>query len=472
MNLQALKEKTKMGFKNTKLYGLPWYVFLLAAVLTLVATYLGVLPGGMVGCILFMLCLGNLLAWLGEHIPIVRTYLGGGPIVVIFGSALLVYLDLIPSSAIVDGDIVYNMSLPFGQLDLLTEIKQFFSINGGFLDFYIAALITGSILGMNRKLLVKSAVRYFPTIFGGLICAFLLCCLAAWIMGYPVTNALLLIGLPIMGGGMGAGASPLSKIFETSSSMSAAEALSIMTPAIAIGNAISIVLAGVLSKVVRGKLNGNGQLMKNVKYDKSDEENSKKLLKMRDDISIGNLGVGLLASGLFFAMGYVLPGIWNFLDTGFSIHAYAWMIILVAVLKITNIVPVEIEVACHQWYQFILKNMTNVLLAGIGICYLEIGMVIDSFSVTYLLLCSATCVGAFVGAAVVGKFVGFYPFEAGVTGGLCMSNMGGTGDVAVLSSSKRMELMPFAQISSRLGGSVVLLVASLMLSTLAKYIVV
>ena len=51
----------------------------------------------------------------------------------------------------------------------------------------------------------------------------------AAIMGYPVMNALLLIALPIMGGGMGAGATPLSKIFETSSSMSAAEALSVMT---------------------------------------------------------------------------------------------------------------------------------------------------------------------------------------------------------------------------------------------------
>ena len=294
----------------------------------------------------------------------------------------------------------------------------------------------------------------------------------AAIMGYPVMNALLLIALPIMGGGMGAGATPLSKIFETSSSMSAAEALSVMTPAVAIGNAVSIVLAGILVKILKGKLNGNGALMQAGSIDPKELEISPEMQQKRDAISLPNLGIGLLTSGAFFAWGFILAGAWKALGTGIAIHAYAWMIITVAICKITNIVPERIEIACYQWFQFIMKNMTNMLLVGIGICYLEIGTVISSFSVTYLLLCMATCIGAFAGAALIGKLVGFYPFESGVTAGLCMSNMGGTGDVAVLSAANRMELMPFAQISSRLGGAVILLLASLMLSVLAQYIVV
>jgi len=183
------------------------------------------------------------------------------------------------------------------------------------------------------------------------------------------------------------------------------------------------------------------------------------------------MGIGLLTSGAFFAWGFILAGIWKALVPSITIHAYAWMIITVAICKVTNIVPERIEIACYQWFQFIMKNLTPMLLIGIGICYLDIGTVISSFSVTYLILCAATCIGAFVGAALVGRLVGFYPFEAGVTAGLCMSNMGGTGDVAVLSASNRMELMPFAQISSRLGGAIILLLASLMLSVLAQYIV-
>ena len=459
--------------KGLRLFNLPWQIFLIITVVVLAATYLGVLPKGMTGCFVFMIVVGDILAWIGDHTPIIKSYLGGGAIVVIFGSALLVYFNLIPAASVNEaGETVYNMTLPFGQLDLVGNIGTFFKTTGGFLDWYIAALITGSILGMNRKLLVKAAARYFPAIFGGLILAFALCCGVAAIMGYPVMNALLLIALPIMGGGMGAGATPLSKIFETSSSMSAAEALSVMTPAVAIGNAVSIVIAGVLVKVISGKLNGKGQLMQSGSIDPKELEISPEMQAKRDNLSLANLGIGLLTSGAFFAWGFILAGAWKALVPSITIHAYAWMIIAVAIFKIANIVPERIEIACYQWFQFIMKNLTNVLLLGIGVCYLEIGTVIKSFSITYLLLCAATCVGAFVGAAFVGKLVGFYPFEAGVTAGLCMSNMGGTGDVAVLSAADRMELMPFAQISSRLGGAIILLIASLMLSLLAQYLVV
>ncbi len=454
------KEKKPLTFFN-----LPWPIFLIITVVCLAATYLGVLPLGMAGCFLFMIVLGTILGWIGDHTPIIKSYLGGGAIVCIFGSALLVYFHILP-----DG--TFDLPLKSG-FNLVGGINTFCKGDGGFLDWYIAALITGSILGMNRKLLVKAAARYFPAIFGGLILAFGLCMGVAAIMGYPVMNALLLVALPIMGGGMGAGATPLSKIFETSSSMSAADALSVMTPAVAIGNAISIVLAGVLVKVLSSdKFNGHGMLMKAGHMDPKELEISPEMKEKREKINVANLGIGLLTSGGFFAFGFILAGIWKALVPSITIHAYAWMIITVAICKITDIVPERIEIACYQWFQFVMKNLTTMLLVGIGICYLDIGTVVSSFSLTYLLLCLATCVGAFVGASLIGRLVGFYPFEAGITAGLCMSNMGGTGDVAVLSAADRMELMPFAQISSRLGGAVILLLASLMLSLLAQFIVV
>lgn len=443
------KETKTLEKKPYQLYNLPWYLFAIFAVVVLVATYMGVLPSGMAGCFAFMIVLGTVFNEIGDHTPIVKSYLGGGAIVIIFGSAALNYFHLLPES-------------------LVTNITSFFKPTGAFLDFYIAALITGSILGMNRKLLVKAAARYFPAIFGGLILAFALCSGLGAIMGFGWAKALLLIALPIMGGGMGAGATPLSKIFETSGTMTADEALSVMTPAVAIGNAISIVIAGVIVKIlVSEKWNGKGQLMQAGSIDPAELEISPEMQAKRDDIKIGNLGLGLFVSCTFFAFGYILSKIWSSLVPSVSIHAYAWMIISVAICKVTDCLPEKIEIACYQWFQFIMKNLTTTLLVGIGLVYLDLNAVIDSLNITYFLLCLVTCLGAFFGAAIVGKLVGFYPVEAGITAGLCMSNMGGTGDVAVLSAADRMELMPFAQISSRLGGAIILLLGSLMLSTMA-----
>jgi hypothetical protein len=74
-----------------------------------------------------------------------------------------------------------------------------------------------------------------------------------------------------------------------------------------------------------------------------------------------------------------------------------------------------------------------------------------------------TILGAILGAGFVGKLVGFCPIDASITAGLYITNIGGTDDVAVLSAADRMELMPFAQISSRIGGTFILILSSVLL---------
>ncbi len=422
--------------KGYRIQGISLPVFGLITIVVLGATYLGALPKGMVGAFPIMMVLGAIFNEIGNRTPIIKDYLGGGPIVIIFGSAALITYGVLPQTS--------------------GEIMTEFMKGGAFLNFYIAALICGSILGMDRRLLIKAAVRYLPAILGGVIVALSLVGLVGSIIGFGGLNAVLYIGVPIMGGGMGAGAVPLSKIFGEALNKDVTEMLSVMIPALALGNCLSIVAAGLLDKLGKNRpaLTGNGQLLRGAK--KSQEDNNEnETEKVPVDIKL--MGIGLLISTAFFVWGKIL-------GQYIPIHSYALMIISVAIFKMLGVVPRKYEVGAFQWFKFIMINLTPTLLVGIGVAYTDLPQVIASLTLQYLLLVTVTVIGAIVGSAVVGRIFGFYPIESAITAGLCMANMGGTGDVAVLSASKRMELMPFAQISSRIGGAFMLILATAILS--------
>ncbi|MDR3134869.1 MAG: 2-hydroxycarboxylate transporter family protein [Deltaproteobacteria bacterium] len=423
---------------------MPWYYFAIFSVAVMMATYLGKLPEGMIGAFPLMIVLGTFFNQLGERTPIINTFLGGGAIVVIFGTAALSTFKVLPKASI----------------DTMTVFMK----GGGFLDFYIAALITGSIMGMNRQLLVKAAFRYLPVILGGVALALGFSALVGSLIGYGAKETIFFVSIPIMGGGMGAGAVPLSKIFGEGLGTDPATMLSIMVPAVALGNALSIVMGGMLNKLgkVRRRLSGDGQLM--VLGDgkaTAEVEEELKTQEIRDNIDLAKMGTGLMIATTFFAFGALMNMIFP------VIHGYAWMILSVALVKVSGLINQRMEICCYQWFQFVMKNLTGVLLVGIGIAYTNLAEVAAAFSAQYFLLVGVTVLGAIIGAGAVGRLVGFFPIESAITGGLCMANMGGTGDVAVLSAAKRMELMPFAQISSRIGGAFMLILSSVILQFFA-----
>jgi Na+/citrate or Na+/malate symporter len=58
----------------------------------------------------------------------------------------------------------------------------------------------------------------------------------------------------------------------------------------------------------------------------------------------------------------------------------------------------------------------------------------------------------------VARFVRLYPIEAAIVNA-CHSGQGGTGDVAILGAANRMQLMPFAQVATRIGGAITVTLA-------------
>ena len=411
---------------------LPLYLVIFAAIF--VAMLLGWLPSGMLGAFMIMMVFGGLFNYAGNHLPIIKTYLGGGAIVCIFASAILVYTHVIPENVIENIDTFMNTT--------------------GFLNFYIAALITGCILGMSRTLLLKAAIRFLPVALCAMTMAILAVGVVGMVMGYGFVEAIMYVAIPMMGGGMGAGVVPLSGMYAQALGVDAAGIISRMIPASTLGNVTAIVMAGMLHKLgqIKPSLSGNGKLMKKDTDDLSEEE------KPAESIQL--MGMGLITAMFFYLLG-------TFLNKAVpSVHTYAWMIILVAFSKTLGIVPKKIEHAAQQWSQFVMGNWTNALLVGIGISMIDLGAVISSFSITYMILVLVVVGGVALGAGIGGHLVGFYPIESAITAGLCTTNMGGTGDIAVLSSAKRMELLPFAQIATRICGALILVVASILIKIL------
>ncbi len=423
--------------KDIKLAGLRLPIYAVAFVLCIISICTQTLPKGMIGALFLLIIFGEILNVLGNKTPIVNTFLGGGAIVCIFGGAALVYFGLLPEA-------------------ILKNTKTFMKA-GGFLNFYIAALITGSILGMNRKLLIQASLRYLPCIVAAVGVAIIFAGIGGWIFGMSFRESTAYISIPIMGGGMGAGAIPLSKIFAPTLGKSTEQVLSMLVPAVALGNAMAIVAGGFLNKLgkIKPSLTGEGAL---VRVANADLKISKREMK---PIEIQDYAAGIVAATGFFAVGTLVAYLMK--KIGLNIHPYAWMIIAVAVVKMLNIMPDYVENAAEHWYKFVAKNFTPALLVGIGIAYTNLGQIISAITPVYVVLCLLVVIGAIIGGGIVGHLVGFYFVESAITAGLCMANMGGTGDVAVLTASDRMELMPFAQISSRLGGAFIILVASFLI---------
>ncbi|EJL92386.1 Na+/citrate symporter [Herbaspirillum sp. CF444] len=414
-----------------KIGPMPLPVYVAIAAITIIAAINKKLPNDMIGGFAVLMLAGFLLGEIGSRLPVFK-HIGGAAILCLF----------VPSALI-----GFRLMDPEMLKAVTTTMK---TANLQYL--YIACLVAGSILGMSHKVLVQGFMRMFLPLLAGTLAAIVVGISVGLLFGYSPGHSFFFIVVPIVGGGIGEGILPLSIGYSEILGKPQAELIAMLVPAALLGNVVAILSSGVLRWLgdKNPHLTGNGFLVKS-----GEDVDLLKADHTHVPIDLGLMGAGLLISCAFFILGAVLSEY-----TG--IPGPILMIVSAALLKVFKLIPEKIELGAYQMYKFVSANLTFAILVGLGALFVSWKDLVHAFSPGYFAVCAATVTALVASGFFVGKWLNMYPVESGIVTA-CHSGLGGTGDVAILSASNRMGLMPFAQISTRIGGAAMIVCATILL---------
>ena len=126
---------------------------------------------------------------------------------------------------------------------------------------------------------------------------------------------------------------------------------------------------------------------------------------------------------------------------------------IAVLVKLIRGVSPQLQQGAFVVYKFFSTAVTYPLLFAIGVSMTPWDKLVAAFNVPYLVTIVATVTTLMATGFFVGRRLGLYPIEAAIVNA-CHSGQGGTGDVAILTAANRMQLMPFAQIATRIGGAI------------------
>ena len=442
----------KVAEKDFAWGGLNFPIFLGMLIVTIVCVYVpfggkesGFLRPNFISIMAILAVFGILFGEIGDRIPIWDEYIGGGTVFVFFMSAVMGTYNLVPAG-------------------VLKSIKIFYGKQPvNFLEIFIPALIVGSILTVNRKTLIKSIVGYIPLICVGLVGATIGGVTIGLIFGKTPIDVIMNYVLPIMGGGTGAGAIPLSEMWAQKTGKPAADWFAFAISILTIANVIAILTGAFLKKLGESKpsLTGHGELVVSDadKYEEEKEEEIK-------DVGQRDFAAALFMTGVIFMVAQLLSKLWESLHMPFEIHRLAFLVLIVIALNMLDVVPTRLKAGARKMQTFFSKYTIWILMGAVGFGT-DVQEIINALTFGNLLIALGIVFGAVIAIMILSRPMKFYPIEASITAGLCMANRGGSGDIAVLGAADRMNLISYAQISSRIGGAMVLILGSIVFGIFA-----
>lgn len=420
---------------NYKIGVIPLPFFIIAGILIFLEVYLtGKLPSEMVVMIVTCGFFGFLCGEIGKRLPIVGK-MGAAAICATFIPSVLVYYHVLPQP-------------------IVDATKEFYQ-STHILYLYICCIIVGSIMSMDRRTLTQGFFKIFVPMVCGEVVGMLVGVAVGFMLGLSPFHTFFFLVLPIMAGGVGEGAIPLSIGYAAILGMEQGEALGQVLPIVMLGSLTGIMCGGILNRL--GKkyphLTGNGKLMPPVKGENEEELSlHSKLSGVKDITSIAS---GLLLACMLYMVGMILHKL-------IGLPAPVGMLFAAVFVKLVNGVSDTVLSGSQSVYKFFQTSVTYPILFAVGVAITPWDKIMEAFTVINLIVIICTVVSLVVTGFFVSKKMGMYPIDAAVVS-CCQSGQGGTGDVAILTAAERMELMPFAQIATRIGGAINVSVSLLIL---------
>src|SRR5580658_7489252 len=381
---------------------LPVFLILIAVIAGFAAT--GTVPSDILMAIVLLSMGGFACAELGKRIPIIRN-IGAAAIFATFIPSYLAFHHLLPAS-------------------ILNSVTQF-TKDSNFLYLFIACIIVGSILGMDRGVLIKG----FLKIFIPLACA------------------------SVVGGIVGTAIGPLSIGYAQILHQAQGDLFAQVLPPVMLGSLTAILISGTLNFVGKKypNLTGEGRLQPGEHDELEFEEDD-----VDDHVDVTTIAAAVVTAVTLYLIGALSQRLFGF-------PAPVAMLVLAVLLKLARAVSPSLQLGAFHVYKFFSTAVTYPLLFAIGVSLTPWDKLVAAFTVPYLITIVSTVVSIIATGFVVGGWLKMYPIDTAIVTA-CHSGQGGTGDVAILTAGNRMQLMPFAQIATRIGGAITVTLVLIALS--------
>lgn len=348
---------------------------------------------------LAVLALGGFVcAEIGKRIPLLKD-IGGAAILATFIPSCLAFYHLVPAV-------------------IVQTVTDFTKVTN-FLYLFIACIIVGSILSMDRTVLIRGFVKIFIPLAAGSVAAALVGTGVGTLLGLGAKHTFFYIVVPIMGGGVGEGAIPLSVGYAEILGLKQGDEFARVLPPVMFGSLTAILLSGTLNFL--GKkyphLTGEGRLQPGEQDD----------LHPQEEEITGHMDVSHIAAGGSIAITLYLLGVAasTLPPAIFRFPAPVVMLFLAVAVKLAYGVPPILQQGAGVVYKFFRTAVTYPLLFAIGIALTPWDKLMAALHPANLVTIIATVVTLMTTGFFVGRWVKLYPIEAAIVNA-CHSGQGGT----------------------------------------------